>query len=69
MNDVGHDDDDDGGSSLVVVVMLTKMKQNVLIVVCLKPNTPKGTRIRKNNLVIKMVLAMYQFKGLVQCSQ
>jgi len=40
---VGHDDDDhDGGSSVVVVMM-----QNAIRVVCLIPNTPKGTRFIK----------------------
>jgi len=40
---VGHDDDDhDGGSSVEVVMM-----QNAIRVVCLIPNTSKGTRFIK----------------------
>jgi len=42
INDVGHDDKDDGGSSVAVVMM-----QNAIKVVCLRPNTPKGTRFIK----------------------
>lgn len=43
INGAGHDDNDDGGSSVVVVVMM----QNATEVVCLRPNTPKGTRFIK----------------------